>query len=298
MESGISLWVSQWAARQPDMVLLSFEDQRPTLLGVEQRSDRGRAEVTAARPRRKAPGRQRVEVAPERFEEILDISAQIFLEQGYAGTTMRDIAERVGMLNGSLYYYIDSKEDLLFRVVERAYAVFSANLEAVESFEGDIVQKLYALVYAHVTGSAEHYIVSSVYTQDFRILPVARQRKIVEFRDRHDEVFRSLLRDGQDEGVILAHLDIRLASIAILTMVSNVHRWYRPGGGWTPDYVARGYAEIALRGLFRDPRRIPTGKRADQVIERYRAALDAVRVRTTPPPGGVPSTRGETRDGS
>jgi AcrR family transcriptional regulator len=228
-----------------------------------------------ARRRRRAPAHQ--DGSPSRLDEILEVAAEIFHEQGYAGTTMRDIAERVGMLNGSLYYYIDSKEDLLFKVVHQAYEAFSVILGAVEGMEGDTLEKLYALVYAHVTGNAEHYRRSSVYFQDFHILPLERQRVIIEFRDRHDRLMRSLLQQGQEEGLIPPDVDVRLASIAILTMVSSVYRWYRPGGSWDPDYIARGYASLVLDGLTGGRRRAPTGAEADAIIGRFIERRDALR---------------------
>ena len=49
----------------------------------------------------------------DRWAQILEASARIFSTKGYEATTIRDIAEDVGMLAGSLYYYIDTKEDLL-----------------------------------------------------------------------------------------------------------------------------------------------------------------------------------------
>ena len=55
----------------------------------------------------------------EKFMKIVDAAAKIFREKGYKEATLEDIADEVGILKGSLYYYIDKKEDLLYAVVER-----------------------------------------------------------------------------------------------------------------------------------------------------------------------------------
>ena len=56
-----------------------------------------------------------------RWEEVLAVSSKVFEEKGYRGATLQDIATRLGLLKGSLYYYIQSKEDLLFEILRRAH---------------------------------------------------------------------------------------------------------------------------------------------------------------------------------
>src|SRR5579883_2556775 len=56
-----------------------------------------------------------------RFDEVIDAASEVFREKGYLAATLQDIAGRLGMLKGSLYYYIDSKEDLLYEILRRAH---------------------------------------------------------------------------------------------------------------------------------------------------------------------------------
>jgi AcrR family transcriptional regulator len=60
--------------------------------------------------------------SPDRLSDILDVAAQLFAAKGYSGTSIRDVAERVGMLSGSLYHHIKSKDDLFLQVHGRALA--------------------------------------------------------------------------------------------------------------------------------------------------------------------------------
>src|SRR3954447_26300946 len=67
----------------------------------------------------------------EKFNKIVDASAKVFREKGYKAATLEDIANEVGMLKGSLYYYIEKKDDLLYAVVERPLNEMTENLKAI-----------------------------------------------------------------------------------------------------------------------------------------------------------------------
>ncbi len=56
-----------------------------------------------------------------RRQEILDVAARMFYEKGYDATSTRDIAEAAGLLKGSLYYYVETKEDFLFEIIRQSH---------------------------------------------------------------------------------------------------------------------------------------------------------------------------------
>src|SRR3954471_18714428 len=96
-----------------------------------------------------APDGRRSRAPRRRQQEILEAAARVFHEKGYESTSIQDIADAVGILKGSLYYYIDSKEDLLYEILEGIHA------EALESVrkataEGDPLQRIRAFVAAHI----------------------------------------------------------------------------------------------------------------------------------------------------
>src|SRR5690554_5047669 len=92
-----------------------------------------RSTSTAAKSARTSPRRAK---GLERAEPIMYIAEKLFHKQGYAQTSMDDIARAAGLLKGSLYYYMDSKEDLLFRIVEDVHEVSRAQLDAARHQEG------------------------------------------------------------------------------------------------------------------------------------------------------------------
>src|SRR3954451_11837461 len=84
-----------------------------------------------------------------RERQIIDAATRIFQERGYDATTIQAIADDVGILKGSLYYYIETKEDLLFRISEEVHMGLAANLDTAEA-EGDPLERLRTFIASHV----------------------------------------------------------------------------------------------------------------------------------------------------
>src|SRR5690348_15778646 len=85
----------------------------------------------------------------DRESQILEAATRIFQERGYDATTIQAVADDVGILKGSLYYYIDKKEDLLFQIVEGVHRGLAESLAEVEA-ETDPVERVRVFIAAHV----------------------------------------------------------------------------------------------------------------------------------------------------
>lgn len=181
--------------------------------------------------------------------EIKRAAARIFREKGYDATSIQDIADAVGILKGSLYYYIDSKEDLLFDVIKGAH---EQGLEQVRTWveeEGPPATRLRAAIESHVTGNLENIAAVAVFFQDFRALGPERRAEIVADRDFYDANLRELVQKGQAAGVFNPALDPKLAVMAMLGMINWVYQWYREDGRLRPAQIARSFADLILDGL-------------------------------------------------
>ncbi len=192
--------------------------------------------------------------APRRREqEILEAAAQVFHEKGYESTSIQDIADSVGILKGSLYYYITSKEDLLFEIIQGVHEEALRNLERTRAVEGNALERLRAFAVIHFTYNAENRIKIAVFFQDFRSLSPERRKTIVDERDLYDNFVRDLIREGQDEGIICPDIDAKLAAITVLGMLNWIYHWYRPGGSQTASEIAEAYGDFVVSGLACDP---------------------------------------------
>src|SRR5438309_1229026 len=115
----------------------------------------------------------------ERFREIVDAAAEVFYEKGYAATSMQDIADRAGILKGSLYHYIRAKEDLLLAVLTTVYEDIVAIAEKVAKADLDPVAKLRRLIRDQIEYNAANMVRTGVYYAEFRWLEGAARERIL-----------------------------------------------------------------------------------------------------------------------
>src|SRR3954467_1105093 len=122
--------------------------------------------------------------APRRRQsEILEAAARVFHEKGYESTSIQDIADAGGILKGSLYYYITSKEDLLYEILQDVHQEALKNLDKIAALDGTAMQKIRAFVVVHFAHNAENLVKMGVFFKDFRSLSGERRTTIVEERD-------------------------------------------------------------------------------------------------------------------
>jgi AcrR family transcriptional regulator len=182
----------------------------------------------------------------DRRQEIIDAAAAIFKEKGYAGTSIQDVADAVDILKGSLYYYIKSKDDLLFEVVQEVHRGGLANLEKGKEIEGSALERIRSFVVRHMTYNARNLVKMTVFFHDFRSLGPERQAMIVEERDLYDQYLRGMIVAGQKEGCVRSDVDPRMAAFSILGSMNWMYQWYRPDGSKPIEEIAAEFAEMAV----------------------------------------------------
>ncbi|MEJ3657961.1 TetR/AcrR family transcriptional regulator [Actinomycetes bacterium KLBMP 9759] len=213
----------------------------------------GTERVPAPPARRKASGAARrrrppADEALDREAEILAAAAHVFREKGFAATSIQDIADRVGILKGSIYYYIDGKEDLLYRIGRTVYEGLTARQAAAVVPHASPPDRIRAFIRAHVLYSTDHIEEVAAFFGDFRAVSGERRAEIVSWRDEYEGGFRALLHAGQADGS-LRDVDVRLASLSVLSMMNSAHLWYQPDGRRAPREFADAVADLVISGL-------------------------------------------------
>ncbi|MHB8466464.1 MAG: TetR family transcriptional regulator [Acidimicrobiales bacterium] len=209
------------------------------------------AAPTATRRPKAAPRAPRGTLNEQRWDEILEVAAEVFLEKGYEAATVREIAARAGLLNqGSLYYYIETKEDLLVAIVERSYVRAVATLE-----EDDVVARstgptrLAAFIVRWIDQMVLGDNPGAVAEREFRSLSADRLGSIRPLRDTCNAFLRGVIDQGISEGHFDASLDPTVAVQNIFFLLNNTHRWYRPTGRLSYHQMIDWYTTFILRGL-------------------------------------------------
>jgi TetR/AcrR family transcriptional regulator, cholesterol catabolism regulator len=175
--------------------------------------------------------------------QILREAAQLFGEHGYHATTMQQIGEKLGLLKGSLYYHIASKEELLIEMLTASVSDVRASVEKANAAGGTPRERLVRAIEAEVKEMAGHL-------DEIRIWLAERHRMEKTLADvtkqvaQVDELILGILEDGQRSGE-WSPGDLSLAFIAIREMVASFATWYRPGGRLGPEQIAASYARFA-----------------------------------------------------
>ena len=189
------------------------------------------------------------ETSPAGQETLLQAALDAFVEHGFHGTSMRDIAARAGMSVSASYYYFPSKQHLLVRIMTRVTEDLIGALEQARDAAGeDPAARLAAIVRAHVLLHTERQAESFVGSSELRSLTPANRAMAVALRDRVSAIFKDAIGDGLRRGVF--HCAHRAeATLAITTMCTSVAGWYRADGPQSPHTIADRYAALSLRLL-------------------------------------------------
>lgn len=136
-----------------------------------------------------------------RIQQILAVAADLFGERGYEAVNLDDVAERLDVTKGSLYYYFASKDELAAAAIETLGTDWTARLESLPAASiGTPTQRLRALIREHVTIAVREYPAALRLFLVPSTWPGRLRTRITELRRRHDLVFREVLTEGLDSG--------------------------------------------------------------------------------------------------
>lgn len=188
--------------------------------------------------------------SPERRGELLAIAADVFAEQGYNATTVRKIADAAGMLAGSLYYHFDSKESMLEEILSTFLAELWDGYDTVLQSQLGPRETLEALVTESFREIDRHRSAVAIYQKESKhLVAQARFQYLTDSQQRFEKTWLTTLERGVEEGVFRDDLDIRLAYRFVRDTVWVAASWYRPGGGHSPEEIARQYLSMVLDGI-------------------------------------------------
>lgn len=189
-------------------------------------------------------------VPRKRSEEVTAAALRVFHRQGYASSSVDDIANELGILKGSLYYYIESKEDLLFEICDLVHRDVSNILEEeLGREELAPLERLANYIHRQTVYNAEHVVHISVYYRDLDQLGTRRLRQIRKRQRDHVAMLVSLIEEAKKRGEVVADVDAGVVVRTILSTVAWLYTWYDPKGGTKPEEIAEFNVRYALHGL-------------------------------------------------
>ena len=185
-----------------------------------------------------------------RWNEVLDAAAAVFAEKGYQAARIEDIAARVGILKGSLYYYIESKEDLLYALTVSGHTKGLATIEEDdETRAADPATRLGAFIVRWTLMIPTTGEYAPVTERDVQQLSDERRAEVMQIRNEMHGYVRRIIEHGIADGQFDAATDPGVATNSIFEMLNSTVRWFRPTGRLTYDDLSAYYRTFVLRGL-------------------------------------------------
>jgi TetR/AcrR family transcriptional regulator, cholesterol catabolism regulator len=186
-----------------------------------------------------------------RRETILETAASLFASQGYERTTIRDVARAAGMSVAGLYYYVRSKEELLYHICERSFSMVLDGLTQELARTPDPRARVRALIRNHLDHFLRHMSEMKVLTRELDALQGAHAAQIYALRHRYYTICRTVVSEAAAGGGVPA----RLATMGLFGMLNWIHMWYRPEADGDADALADGMTRIFLDG-YTTPREV------------------------------------------
>jgi AcrR family transcriptional regulator len=177
---------------------------------------------------------------------VIDTACALFADRGYRGTSMKDIAEALGVRASSLYNHVTSKQDILFAIMDKAMDRAIDAQEAALRGAGDVPGQLRAATESLVLDFLRYPAEVTVCNTEVRSLDPANRAAIVAKRDRYAGRVRAIIAEGCRTGQFET-VNPDLAAFAVLEMGNGAKSWFRPTGRYPDTHVAREYGQFALR---------------------------------------------------
>jgi AcrR family transcriptional regulator len=191
---------------------------------------------------------------PTELTPILSAALDAFYETGFHGTSVREIARRVGVTVPALYYHHENKEGLLIALLELSTSDVLSRAHAADADGGDDpVQRLANVIEAIVLRMTLRARLAALEGESRYLSPDNRQRYRA-VRKGVEQLVRSIVEEGAAAGVFDVD-DPAETTRALLGMCQSIPRWYHSQGTLTSEEVAAKYVDIALKTVGASPRR-------------------------------------------
>ena len=188
----------------------------------------------------------------DRTQEIYLTAAQIFFTKGYNSTSLNDIAEALNITKAGLYYYVESKQDLLYRIINLGLDLVEEEVLSPARKINDAEERLKFIIVNHARLSATGNHAVIIISHEINELNYFQREETLKRRRDYFEFVRSTLVELDDDGK-LCEIDITTATFTLFGMILWLPRWFRPNGKLSIEDVCSDVCEMALRGLLKMP---------------------------------------------
>ncbi len=185
----------------------------------------------------------------KRHAEIIAAAAKVFARRGYHGASTQDIADVLGIRQGSLYYYFESKEAALEAVCAEGMEDYALRAQRILRARERGADKVARLVFHHLAPMAERHDFTLVFLRERRFLPEPARARIRALELRYERLIERIIQQAIDAGEFRADLDARMATLALLGLGNSAAAWYGREPGATLERITASYVDLLVRAF-------------------------------------------------
>lgn len=206
--------------------------------------------------------------------EVLEHATRLFAQRGFAGTSLQDVANSMGLKRPALYYYFKSKDDLLDRLILEATVGPARKLEEIAARNDlDVVARLHASAHWIVEWTGTHTERFLLLVKSEADLSSASAKTFTEGRRRVLEAVKTIIDEGIDSGDFRP-VDSRVAAFGVWGTCIWTAWWYQPNGAVSLTAIANQLADMAVSALQRPEHRGLTVLSPQDALTSLRENLD------------------------
>lgn len=183
-------------------------------------------------------------------EKIIETAAILFKEKGYAGTSVQDIADNLGVTKAALYYYFQSKEEILWEIIDRTMNTAEQRMQELMKQEMPLIERIKRIILNHIMSVLDDSPYMTVFFSERARLSPEKLKAINTRRRNYEECIANFIRQGIKENVINS-VNVLPTVYGILGMCNWLYQWFNPQGPCKPEEIASIYSEIILDGLIK-----------------------------------------------
>jgi len=186
-------------------------------------------------------------------DDLIAAAIRLFAERGFQGTSIRNIADELGLSVSNIYHYFGNKEGLWLAILEHSVKDLPRKLlEAVESAGDDPVERFRSLLAAHLKLSIQHQKESQIFFIDQSMLSPDGMKVNRTLQKNVFDIYVSELKNLRDAGKVAAD-NIKITALNVLALVNWHLRWYRKGGPVSAEAAHQYIVDFALGGVLARP---------------------------------------------
>ena len=184
----------------------------------------------------------------------IQAAASVFSEKGFHGASTADIAERLGIKQGSLYYYFDSKEEALEEVCLYGLQQYVENMDAIAARDEPFEARLFAVVSNHLGSYRSKSEALKVHNDERLYLPLERRRRLKALGSRYRKQLETIINDGVAAGSVRDTIDSHFMAQSVIGMCNGLGEIIVRDADADVFGLARKCTDLLLQGTGPDPR--------------------------------------------